>query len=193
MSNLRIGCCLGLGLLIARTGRATPIAAFGGGGGAYARMRSGWFLGADTGVATLLSSDADQGPQLAAMSTAPSYHALAFGARAGYEWPSGLALQARLDDLGVHTGDGPEGMTFATVGLRYSIPFPLMPFADVLAGPAFDASGTSFGAAVGVGVSILITRHLGVDLALRDWMADLDGGIRNIPTVTVGIQLGFGR
>jgi hypothetical protein len=157
-------------------------------------MRSGWFLGADTGVATLLSSDADRMPLLAAStSTSPNYHAWAFGARAGYEWPSGLALQARIDDLGVHTGDGPGGSTFATVGLRYSLPFALMPFADVLAGPAFDDAGASFGAAIGVGVSVLITRHLGVDLALRDWMADLDGGIRNIPTATVGIQLGFGH
>jgi len=171
---------------------AEPIGAFGGGAGAYARMPSGLFLGADTGVAVLASSDGDTAARVAEP-VAPKDTGWTFGIRAGYEWESGLALQARVDDLGTHTNDGDQSLTFCSVGVRYSLPFVVMPFVDALVGPAFDSSGTSFGAAIGVGASILVTRHLGVDLALRDWMADLDGGIHHIPTATVGVQLGFGR
>ena len=170
----------------------SPIGAFGGGSGGYARMRSGFFLGADTGVAASVSSDTDSVARTDPP-VEPKDRAWTFGVRAGYEWDNGIAVQARVDDLGIHTNDGTEPLTFCTVGVRYSLPFVVMPFAEALVGPAFDSSGTSLGAGVGLGASILVTRHLGIDVALRDWMADLDGGIRHVPTATVGIQLGFGR
>jgi len=182
----------GVTVSIAHLAHAEPIGAFGGGAGAYARMRSGFFLGADTGIATLVSSSTDSIARTQSLSS-PEYHGWTYGVRIGYEWASGLAIQARVDDLGTHTGDGTEALTLATVGVRYSLPFFVMPFADALVGPAFDSSGTSLGAAIGVGASLLVTRHLGVDLAFRDWMVDLDGGIRHVPTVTVGVQIGFGR
>jgi hypothetical protein len=165
------------------------VGAFGGGAGVYARTQHGFFLGADTGVATLISSDADQ---LVRSQIVPSRHGWAFGVRTGYEWASGLALQARIDDLGVHTSDGARSLMFVSGGIRYSLPLVVMPFADALVGTAFDATGASLGAAIGLGASVLVTRHLGIDVALRDWMADLEGGIRHIPTATVGLQIGFG-
>ncbi len=170
----------------------SPIGAFGGGSGGYARMRSGLFLGADTGIALLVSSDAD-GVAHTDSPVEPKDRAWTFGARAGYEGENGVAVEAQVDDLGIHTNDGTEPLTFCAVGVRYSLPFVVMPFAEALIGPAFDSSGTSLGAGVGVGASILVTRHLGIDVTFRDWMADLDGGIRHMPTGTVGIQLGFGR
>lgn len=171
---------------------ALLVGAFGGAAGAYARMPSGFFLGADTGLATLLASDADRAESARTL-VAPSRRGWAFGVRTGYAWASGLAIQARFDDLGVHTSDGTGSMMFASAGLRYALPFVVMPFAEALVGPAFDSSGVALGASLGVGASILVTRHLAIDLALRDWIADLDGGIRHIPTATLGLQIGFGR
>jgi hypothetical protein len=189
---IRIVSSLGLLVVFARPALGTPIGAFGGSAGAYARFRSGFLFGADTGIATLVSSDEDSIARVEPTTT-PKYHGWAFGVRTGYEWTNGIALQARVDDLGTHTGSGNQPLSIASVGLRYSLPFVVMPFVDALVGPAFDNSGTSLGAAIGIGASIIVTRHLGVDVAVRDWMADLGGGIRHIPTVTLGVQLGFGH
>lgn len=171
---------------------ALLVGAFGGSAGAYARMPYGFFFGADTGLATLVSSDSDVALRTQTQ-VAPLHRGWAFGVRTGYEWASGLAIQARFDDLGVHTSDGTTSLMFASAGLRYSFPFIVMPFVDALVGPAFDASGVSLGAAIGIGASIVVTRHLGIDLAFRDWIADLDGSVRHVPTATVGVQIGFGR
>jgi hypothetical protein len=124
---------------------------------------------------------------------APRRHAWAFGIRAGYDWENGLGVQARFDDLGVHTAVGPRSLAFTTAGLRYSLPFVVMPFVDALAGIAVDSAGGAFGAGIGAGAAVVVTRHLGADLALRDWIADLDGAVRHVPTVTLGVHIGFGR
>ena len=168
-----------------------PIGSFGGGAGAYARMRSGLFLGADTGLAILESSDTTSIAHDAA--TTSNDRRWAYGVRAGFEWSSGLAFQARIDDLGVHAGAGNQAVMAASVGVRYSLPFVVMPFVDALVGPAFDGDGTSLGAGMGVGASILVTRHLGLDLACRDWMSDLGGSVRHIVTISGGVQISFGR
>lgn len=178
-------------LFVAAPAGATPIGAFGGGGGAYARMRSGFFLGAETGLALSTGTDVNAGVARVA-STPGSWWT--FGARTGYEWENGVALQLRIDDLGTRAGDGSGTLSVASVGVRYSLPFIVMPFVDALVGPAFESGDTSLAAAVGVGGSVLITRHLAFDLAFRDWMTDLGGsGIRHVPTVTLGVQIGFGR
>jgi len=56
----------------------------------------------------------------------------------------------------------------------------------------FGGASSSPVAGIGVGVSIPIARHAIFDLTGRDWIADLDGSVRHIPTVMVGINLGFG-
>ena len=171
---------------------ATPIGAFGGGGGAYARMRSGLFLGAETGLALSTGTDALAGGAPRVESMPRSWWT--FGVRAGHEWENGIAVQLRFDDLGARAGDGASTLSVASAGVRYSLPFIVMPFVEALVGPAFEGGQTSFAAGLGVGGSLLITRHLAFDLAFRDWMTDLGGaGIRHVPTVTVGVELGFGR
>jgi hypothetical protein len=157
------------------------VGGFGGGGGAIARAPSGLFIGADTGWAVML------GPR---ESSAPN--AWAFGARVGYEWQNGLALEGRFDDLGVHPPTGGGSLLFGSAGIRYSLPLVVMPFAEALVGPGFNGSHLAPGAGLGVGASLPVLRHLMFDLALRDWIIDLDGGVRNVPTVELGITVGFG-
>jgi len=204
LPRTRQGCCSGRNdvgrlwivlvssWLAAAPASATPIGAFGGGGGAYARMRSGFFLGAETGLALSTGGDVTAGGAARVESTPGSWWT--FGACTGYEWENGIALQLRVDDLGTRAGDGSSALTVASAGARYSLPFIVMPFVDALVGPAFESGNTSLAAALGVGGSVLITRHLAFDLAFRDWMTDLgSNGIRHVPTVTLGVQIGFGR
>jgi len=143
---------------------------------------SGGFIGADTGVATLLPSNRDAAEV-----------GWAFGFRGGYQWRSGIALQVRFDDLGVNAPGGGGGpLLLATAGVRYSLPLALMPFAEVLVGPTFYGSQVTPGAALGLGVSLPVLRHLAFDLSVRDWLADLGGSVCNTPTVELGATVIFG-
>lgn len=154
-------------------------------------MRSGFFLGAETGLALSTGTDV-LAPGAREQASSGSWWT--FGARAGHEWENGIAVQLRFDDLGTRAGDGANAISIASAGVRYSLPFIVMPFVDAMVGPAFENGQSSFAAGVGVGASLLITRHLAFDVAFRDWMTDLGGGgIRHIPAVTVGIQISFGR
>ncbi len=158
-----------------------------GGGHSGGRGPHGWFAGVDTGWAWLLGTD-----DVAARTTgAPHEDAWCFGARAGYQLRSGLALQARYDHLGVTSPDGTGRLSFAAFGLRYGFPSEIEPFAEAMIGPAFHGSEVSPAAAIGVGASVLATRHLTFDLALRDWLVDA-GGIHHAPTATLGLTAGFG-
>ena len=121
-----------------------------------------------------------------------AHGAWAFGARAGYQFSSGLSLQARFDDLGVRAPDGSGPLLFASGGVRYVLPFIVMPFAEALVGPAFYGPHTSLGAGLGLGVALPVGRHLSFDFAARDWIADVDGAVRHVPTFEVGITVGFG-
>jgi hypothetical protein len=147
---------------------AELIGGFGGGGGAYARMRSGFVLGAESGK-----------------SIGGNDIGWTVGVRTGYEWATGVTVQARLDDL--------RTATVASAGLRYSLPFIVMPFVDALAGPAFDGGTTSLEVALGIGASAIVTRHLAIDVAARDWMTDTMGGIHHVRTITVGVQINVGH
>jgi len=159
---------------------ARLVGAFGGGGGAFSRAPSGFFVGADTGWAVML------GP-----GSAPAPDAWAFGARLGYEWRNGLAIEGRFDDLGVDPPKGGGSLLVGSGGIRYSLPFVVMPFAEALIGPAFNGSHVTPGAGLGLGASLPVVRHLMIDLALRDWIVDLDGAVRNVPTIELGIAVGF--
>jgi hypothetical protein len=156
------------------------VGAVGGGGGAYSHAPSGLFIGADTGWAVMLGEG-----------TAPARDAWTFGARAGYEWRNGLALEARFDDLGVAPPLGGGPLLTATGGVRYSMPFIVMPFAEALIGPAFNGTHVAPAAGIGLGASLPVLRHLMFDLSVRDWIADIDGAVRNTPTVELGITVGF--
>ncbi|HUJ62242.1 MAG TPA: hypothetical protein VLX92_27230 [Kofleriaceae bacterium] len=162
------------------------IGAFGGGHGHGGRAPHGWFLGADTGWAWLVGmSDVD-----ARESSPPRDNHWCFGARAGYQLATGLAVQVRYDRLGVEAPDD-HAIGAVSAGVRYSVPIVPMPFAEAMVGPTFHGSSVEAGAGVGIGVSLLVARHLAFDLAARDWIVDL-GGVHHIPTVTFGISAGFG-
>jgi hypothetical protein len=153
----------------------------GGGGGSIARAPSGPFLGADTGWATMLGA-----------AGAPATGAWSFGARAGYAFSSGLALDARFDDLGVHAPSGEGPLLLGTAGVRYSLPFIVMPFADAHFGAAWYGDHATPTAGLGLGLSFPVLRHLLVDVSARDWIADVDGSVRHVPTFELGIAGGFG-
>jgi hypothetical protein len=159
---------------------AVLVGGAGGGGGAYARAPRGFFIGGDAGGAVMVGAGADA-----------AHGAFAFGAHAGYQWASGLSLQLRFDDLGVSPPDGSGPLLLGTVGARYSLPLVLMPFAEALVGPAFHGSQVTPAAGLGLGVSLPVLRHLAFDLSVRDWIAGLDGAVRNVPTAELGITVGF--
>lgn len=163
------------------------VGAFGGSHGHGGRAPHGWFLGADTGWAWFVGM-----PQtIARASSTPQSDAWCFGARAGYQLASGLAIQARFDKLGVDAPDRSGTLDAVSVGVRYSIPIVPMPFAEAMIGPTFHGSDASASAGVGVGVSLLVARHVAFDGTVRDWIVDLDG-VHHVPTVTFGITAGFG-
>ncbi len=163
------------------------VGAFGGGHGGGPHAPHGWFLGADSGWAWLVGST----DVVARSSSDVHDNAWAFGARAGYQLRSGLAVQARFDKLGVTAPDLSGAMMTAAFGVRYSVPIVPMPFAEALVGPAFHGSQTSPTAAIGVGASLVVARHVTFDGSLRDWIVDIDG-VHHVPTVMLGITAGFG-
>ena len=163
------------------------VGAFGGGHGHGGRAPHGFFLGADTGHAWFVGmSDV-----AAHTSTPPSDSGWCFGARAGYQLPSGLAFEATFDKLGVDAPDGSGTLDAVAGGIRYSLPTVPMPFAEASIGTTFDASNVAASAGVGVGLSLLVARHVSFDAEARDWIVDL-GGIHHIPMLTIGITAGFG-
>lgn len=163
------------------------VGSFGGGHGHGGRAPRGWFLGADAGWAWFVSM-----PDVAARaSSTPRDSSWCFGARTGYQLASGLAVQARFDKLGVDAPDGSGTLDAISFGVRYSIPVVPMPFAEAMIGPTIHGSDASTSAGVGLGVSLLVARHVAFDGAVHDWIVDL-GGVRHIPTITFGITAGFG-
>jgi hypothetical protein len=67
-----------------------------------------------------------------------------------------------------------------------------MPYAEAMVGPAIYGDKTTFGTALGLGVTIPVLRHLAIDLGGRDEIAEVDGVVRNVPTFCLGITVGFG-
>ncbi len=158
-----------------------------GGGHSGGRAPSGLFVAVDTGWAWLVG----QADASARATTDFHTNAWCFGARAGYQLRSGLAVQARYEHLGVSAPDGSGALDFVTAGVRYGLPSEIEPFAEVDVGPALHGSAVSPGAALGVGIAVLASRHVAFDLAAHDWLVDI-GGVRHAPTLTLGIAAGFG-
>ncbi len=121
----------------------------------------------------------------------PAHDAWSFGARVGYQWRSGLAIEGRFDDLGVDPPRGGGSLLVASAGLRYSMPFVVMLFAEALVGPVFNDSHAAPAAGLGLGITLPVVRHLALDLSVRDWIAGLDGVVRDVPTVQMGLSVGF--
>ena len=126
-----------------------------------------------------------------------AHGAWSFGARTGYAWGSGLAIQLRYDDLGVEAPplqSDASVLQFATVGARYAIPYYVQPFAEALVGAAFFGDRARVGGVIGLGVAVPVERHLSLDFALRDYLADLDaeGGVRQAITAHLGVTVIFG-
>ena len=157
-----------------------------GGGHSGGRGPRGFFFGADTGWGWLVG-----GSDVAARSTTPrDDNAWCFGARAGYQLRSGLAVQVRYDHLGVTAPDASGPMSFATAGVRYALPMEIEPFAEALVGPSFHGSDVSMGAGLGIGLGVILTRHAVFDVTARDWLFDIRG-VHHVPTVTLGLSAGF--
>jgi hypothetical protein len=108
-----------------------------------------------------------------------------FGADVGYRWKSGLGLDVRGDDL--------AGGWAAGVGFRYvAVPlWPLRPFAETHLGAESSSTGTAVGVEVGGGLSLLVDTQIAVDLAGRDWIHLDQHTLRNVPAVTLGVEVGF--
>jgi len=168
---------------------AVLVGAFGGGHGHATRAPHGWFFGADTGIAWLVGAS-DVEARTAGASNIDS-KAWCFGARAGYQLASGLAVQARFDKLGLDAPDGSGELVGVSTGIRYSLPVVPMPFAEALVGSAIHGSDLSPMIGLGVGASLFVARHLSFDASLRDWIVDIDG-MHHVPTLTLGISAGFG-
>jgi hypothetical protein len=161
---------------------AALVGAYGGGVGAVSHAPRGAFVGADAGWSTMLASGTDS-----------AHGAWAFGLRGGYQWRSGLALEARFDDLGVSAPDGGGPLLAAVGGLRYSAPLIVMPYGEVELGPTFYGPHVSPSAQIGIGLSLPLHRHLVIDLGARDTIANVDGAVRHVPTVALGLTVGFAR
>jgi hypothetical protein len=113
-------------------------------------------------------------------------------ARAGWQFPSGLALHLRYDDLGVRPDPSASPLQLATVGLRYTVPFFIpLPFAEVDAGSAFLGDDARFGASAGLGASIPLGSHVLVDAVGRDWLIPISGELRQTLTASLGLTVTF--
>jgi hypothetical protein len=156
------------------------VGAYGGGSGALAHAPRGGFVGADAGWATMLATGGDEA------SGAP-----AFGLRAGWQWASGIALEGCFDDLGASPPQGGGPLLVGSGGVRYSVPLVVMPYAEVLGGAGFYGAHVSPTGGLGLGVSVPVLRHLMLDVGVRDWIADIDGHVRHVPTAALGFTVGF--
>jgi hypothetical protein len=113
-------------------------------------------------------------------------------ARVGWQFPSGIALHLRYDDLGVQPDASTSPLQVATVGLRYSVPFFIpLPFAEVDAGSAFVGGDVRLGASAGLGASIPLGSHALVDAVGRDWLVPVSSELRQTLTVSVGLTVTF--
>jgi hypothetical protein len=161
-----------------------PIGHFASPGHVGTGPSGGLFLGVDTGLSLALPSGYDA-----------AQDAWAFGGRFGYEFADGVAVQARYDDLGLtpHLTRPPEGsMQVGSVGARYTFPFLVpLPFVEALWGPAFHGDTASVSGGLGLGASIPVGRHLRFDVAVRDWITQIDDQLRHTLTFEVGAAVSF--
>jgi hypothetical protein len=160
---------------------ARPMGGWSGGGYAASGPIGGPLLAVEGGWSALLPAAGLPG------SSSPT-----FAARAGWQFPNGIALHLRYDDLGVRPDPSASPLQVATVGLRYSVPFFIpLPFAEVDAGSAFVGGDPRFGASAGLGVSVPLESHVLVDAVGRDWLIPISGELRQTLTASFGLTVTF--
>jgi hypothetical protein len=161
---------------------ARPIGGWSGGGYAASGPLGGPLLAVEAGWAAMLP-----------WAGTPGCSSPTVAARAGWQFPSGLAVHLRYDDLGVRPDRSASPLQVATVGLRYSVPFFIpLPFAEIDAGSAFLGGDATFGASAGLGASIPLGSHVLVDAIGRDWLTPISGELRQTLTASLGLTLTFG-
>jgi len=154
--------------------------AYGGGSGALARSPYGFFAGADGGAAAFFAARDEK-----------QRFAPAFGGRLGYQWVNGLAMHVGFDDLGLEPTVGGGPLLLPAVGLRYSLPFIVEPFAELSIGATFNSVVASPTGGIGLGISVPVVRHLAFELEFRNCMMNVDGSVRDVPTLELGAAVGF--
>jgi hypothetical protein len=123
---------------------------------------------------------------------APGYGSPTLAAMVGWQFPNGLAMHLRYDDLGVRPDSSTSPLQTATAGLRYSMPFFIpLPFAEVDAGSAFVRGDAAFGASAGLGISVPLGSHVLVDAIGRDWLIPVSGELRQTLTASLGLTITF--
>ncbi len=158
-----------------------PMGGWSGGGYAARGPLGGPLLAVEGGWAAMLPAAGD-----------PGYSSPTLAARVGWQFPSGIALHLRYDDLGVRPDPSASPLQVATVGLRYSVPFFIpLPFAEVDAGSAFLGGDATFGASAGLGVSVPLGSHVLVDAVGRDWLIPISGELRQTLTASLGLTVTF--
>ncbi len=161
----------------------------------FARPSGSWLPGGHVGGGpadgVLLAVEGGWGTMLAGGADA-AQGAWTVGVRAGYAFARGLELHLRYDDLGVAPSSSRSPLQLATAGLRYSAPLPVMPFAEVDAGPAFALGDVFFGAGVGVGVTLPLVNHVLLDLGGHDWLVPISGTLRQTLGVGLALAVTFG-
>jgi len=173
---------LPLPAMIAVLPDARLVGGHGGGGGGRALVQpSGLYIGLDAGGALMLADV-----------SAPMTDALALGLHAGYRMPSGLSLDLRGDELGVHAPSGGGPLVAGGVGMRYTVPLEVMPFVEAHVG-ALEYGPVSLAGDAALGLAVPIGEHLEIDVSARDWIAEVDGAIRHVPMFALGFEVGFDR
>ena len=149
------------------------------------RAHAGVLVGVDAGWTTLLGGDGQD-----------ATGGGSFGARLGYQFRNGLALQSRYDFLGVSApalSASPGGaIQVASAGLRYSLYTGIVaPFGEAMIGSAFFGGDATIAGSLALGATIPLTRHFGIDLAVRDWLLPIDGHARQAIVADGGIYVSF--
>jgi opacity protein-like surface antigen len=169
----------------------------GGGPGGYGvpgGAPSGFLFGVDVGAAIPLVGGGIE-----------SEVSLALGARVGYQFPNGLSAAFCYEDLGLSPSlvDGAQ-LQFVTLNVRYTFPFVFpMPYIEAMAGlslataeaplgPGAGPVSVGAGGALGAGASFPLSRHIAIDLGVRDWLAPISGQLFQVLAVEAGFSFAFG-
>ena len=149
------------------------------------RAQAGVLVGVDAGWTTLLGGNGQDATGGAS-----------FGARLGYQFRNGLALQTRYDFLGVSAPALPASpggaIQVASAGLRYSLYTGFIaPFGEVMIGSAFFGGDATLAGSFALGATLPLTRHFGIDLTMRDWLLPIDGNVRQAIVADGGLYVTF--
>ena len=159
-------------LLAALRGPARPAGHAASGG------HHGFLLAVDAGAALREATHGD-----------PSASAGAFSARAGYAFGA-ASIDLAYDDLGVPLTPGANGsLQMFSIGARYELLSPVIPFAEVRFGPAFHGAATTVAASIGGGLAVPLARALRIQLTARDWLVSAGDSVRPVLSALLGLEV----